>query len=87
MAFVSTQSSLTASSLGSTQTIIMAPIPSYQMLHYTLPVKLDRTNYIIWRSQVDNVVFANRFKDFINGSFICLEKELSLGVLNPAFIA
>jgi hypothetical protein len=65
----------------------MAPIPSYQMLNHTLPVKLDRTNYILWRSQVDNVVFANGFEDFIDGSSVCPEKELSPGVLNPAFIA
>jgi hypothetical protein len=87
MASASTQSSSAASSLGSTQATTMAPIPSYQMLNHTLPVKLDRTNYILWRSQVDNVVFANGFEDFIDGSSICPEKELSPGVLNPAFIA
>ena len=87
MASASTQSSSAAGSLGSTQATTMAPIPSYQMLNHTLPVKLDRTNYILWRSQVDNVVFANGFEDFIDGSSICLKKELSPGVLNPAFIA
>jgi len=57
------------------------------MLNHTLPIKLDRTNYIMWRSQIDNVVFANGFDDFIDETSICPEKALSLGVLNPAFIA
>ena len=86
MASASTQSSSAAGSLGSTQTTTMASFP-YQMLNNTLPVKLDRTNYILWRSQVDNVIFANGFEDFIDGSSVCPEKELSPGVLNPAFIA
>ncbi|KAG6735438.1 hypothetical protein POTOM_061954 [Populus tomentosa] len=77
MASAPTQSSSVAGSLGSTQTTTMAPLPSYQMLNHMLPVKLDRTNYILWRSQVDNVIFANGFEDFIDGSTICPEKELS----------
>jgi hypothetical protein len=32
------------------------------------------------------VIFANGFEDFIDGSSICPEKELSPGVLNPTFI-
>ncbi|KAG6735682.1 hypothetical protein POTOM_061670 [Populus tomentosa] len=87
MTSTSTLSSSAAGSFGSTQTTTMVPIPSYQMLNHTLPVKLDRTNYILWRSQVDNVVFANGFEDFTEGSSICPEKELSPGVLNPVFIA
>ena len=65
----------------------MASIPSYQMLNYSLPVKLDRTNYILWRSQIDNVIFANGFEDFIDGTSVCPEKELRPGEINPAFVA
>ncbi|RVW44402.1 Retrovirus-related Pol polyprotein from transposon RE1 [Vitis vinifera] len=65
----------------------MRSYPSYQMLNHTLPVKLDRTNYILRRSHIDNVVFANGFEDFIDGTSICPEKDLSLGVINPAFVA
>ena len=86
MASLPTQSS-SAASLPSTQTTTTMPIPSYQMMNHTLPVKLDRTNYILWRSQVDNVIFANGFEDFIDGMAICPDKELSPGVLNPSFIA
>ncbi|KAL5574968.1 hypothetical protein UlMin_016667 [Ulmus minor] len=38
-------------------------------------------------SQIDNVVFANGFEDYIDGTSVCPEKELSPGVINPAFIA
>ncbi|KAL5544057.1 hypothetical protein UlMin_007841 [Ulmus minor] len=71
MASASTQSSSSSGSIGFGQSTIMASIPSYQMLNHTLPVKLDRTNYILWKSQIDNVVFANGFEDFIDGSSIC----------------
>ena len=87
MASTPTQSSSSSGSIGSGQSSTMASIPSYQMLNHTLPVKLDRTNYILWRSQIDNVIFANGFEDFIDGTSICLEKDLSQGVMNPAFVA
>ena len=87
MASTSTQSFSSFGSIGSGQSLTMASIPSYQMLNHTLLVKLDRTNYILWRSQIDNVVFANGFEDFIDGTSICPEKDLSPGVINPAFVA
>nr|CAN82452.1 hypothetical protein VITISV_003326 [Vitis vinifera] len=87
MASTPTQSSSSSGSIGSRQSSTMASIPSYQMLNHTLPVKLDRTNYILWRSQIDNVVFANGFEDFIDGTSICPEKDLSPRVINPAFVA
>ncbi|RVW89377.1 Retrovirus-related Pol polyprotein from transposon RE1 [Vitis vinifera] len=76
-----------SSSSGSAQSSSMTSIPSYQMLNYSLPVKLDRTNYILWRSQIDNVIFANGFEDFIDGTSVCPEKELRPGEINPAFVA
>ncbi|KAL5570075.1 hypothetical protein UlMin_026650 [Ulmus minor] len=68
MASASTQSSSSSGSIGSGQSSAMASIPSYSMLNHTFPVKLDRTNYILWRSQIDNVVFANGFEDYIDGT-------------------
>ncbi|KAG6793657.1 hypothetical protein POTOM_002872 [Populus tomentosa] len=64
----------------------MVSIPTHQMLNHTPPVKLDRSDYILWRSQIDHVVFANGFEDFIDGTTICPEKELSPGVINPSFV-
>ncbi|KAL5555742.1 hypothetical protein UlMin_037978 [Ulmus minor] len=87
MASASTQSSSSSGSIGSGQSTTMASHPSYQMFNHTLPVKLDRTNYILWKSQIDNVVFANGFEDFIDGYSICPDKELSSGLINPAFVA
>ncbi|RVW61330.1 Retrovirus-related Pol polyprotein from transposon RE1 [Vitis vinifera] len=87
MASASTQSSSSSGSIGSRKSTTMASHPSYQMLNHTLPMKLDRTNYILWKSQIDNVVFANGFEDFIDGSSICPDKELSSGLNNPAFVA
>ncbi|KAL6332845.1 hypothetical protein AAG906_015111 [Vitis piasezkii] len=84
MASASTQSSSSSGSIGSGQNTTMASHPAYQMLNHTLPVKLDRTNYILWKSQIDNVVFANGFEDFIDGSSIRPDKEL--GLINPALL-
>ncbi|RVW34641.1 Retrovirus-related Pol polyprotein from transposon RE1 [Vitis vinifera] len=84
---MSSTTSQSSSSSGSAQSSSMASIPSYQMLNYSLPVKLDRTNYILWRSQIDNVIFANGFEDFIDGTSVCPEKELRPGEINPAFVA
>ncbi|KAL5552466.1 hypothetical protein UlMin_039867 [Ulmus minor] len=78
--------SSSSSSLGSTQSPSMASIPAFQMLNHTLPVKLDRTNYVLWRSQMDNVVFANGFENFIEGISICPQKETSDGLVNPDFV-
>ncbi|KAG6769080.1 hypothetical protein POTOM_024696 [Populus tomentosa] len=77
----------TSGSLEPEQNATMALTASYQQLNHTLPVKLDRTNYILWKSQIDNIVFANGFEDFIDGTSACPEKELSAGVINPTFIA
>ncbi|KAL5554518.1 hypothetical protein UlMin_041919 [Ulmus minor] len=68
---MSSTASHSSSSSGPTQCSSMAFFPSYQMLNYSLLVKLDRTNYILWRSQIDNVIFANGFEDFIDGTSVC----------------
>ncbi|XP_073259761.1 uncharacterized protein [Populus alba] len=87
MASAFNQSSSTSGPVGSGQSTTVTSIPTHQMLNHTLPVKLDRSNYVLWRSQIDYVVFVNGFEDFIDGTTICPEKELSLGVTNPLFVA
>ena len=87
MTSASNHSSSTSSPLEPEQNTRMALTASYQQLNHTLPVKLDRTNYVMWKSQIDNIVFANGFEDFIDGTFAYPEKELSAGVINPTFIA
>ncbi|KAL5557280.1 hypothetical protein UlMin_039516 [Ulmus minor] len=78
--------SSSSSSLGSTQSPSMVSVPAFQMLNHTLPVKLDHTNYVLWRSQMDNAVFANGFENFIEGISICPQKETSDGLVNPDFV-
>ena len=82
-----TGSSLSASS-SSIGALAMTPIPNLHHLNHTLPVKLDRANYVLWRSQMDNVIFANGFEDFIEGSSVCPEKTIqATGLINPELIA
>ena len=57
-----------------------------QMLNHALPIKLDRNNYILWRTQMENVVFANGFEDHIEGLKICPPQKTSSGETNPDFV-
>ncbi|RVW71084.1 Retrovirus-related Pol polyprotein from transposon RE1 [Vitis vinifera] len=66
------------SSTGATQTM--------QMLNHALPIKLDRNNYILWRTQMENVIFANGFEDHIEGLKICPPQKTSSGETNPDFV-
>ncbi|RVW79650.1 hypothetical protein CK203_065290 [Vitis vinifera] len=50
------------------------------------PIKLDRSNYILWKTQMENVVYANGFEDYIEGTKSCPPKELPTGDLNPDFV-
>ena len=59
------------SSTGTTQTM--------QMLNHALPIKLDRNNYILWRTQMENDIFANGFEDHIEGLKICPPQKTSFG--------
>ncbi|KAL6315684.1 hypothetical protein AAG906_005775 [Vitis piasezkii] len=58
----------------------------HQVLNHSLLIKLDRTNYILWRTQMENIVFANGFKDHVEGLKPCPSKETSSGDINPEFI-
>ena len=58
----------------------------HQVLNHSLLIKLDRTNYILWRTQMKNIVFANGFKDHVEGPKPCPSKETSSGDINIEFI-
>ena len=49
---------------------------------FTSPVKLDRTNYTIWKSQILTSVRANGLEDFLDNSKPCPEQFSSDGVIN-----
>ncbi|KAL5538074.1 hypothetical protein UlMin_043114 [Ulmus minor] len=83
----STSSSSFSNSIGATQSSSFAPASGLQFFNHTLPVKLDRSNYVIWRSQIDNVIYANGFENFIEGLSVCPEKTVpTIGVINPEFV-
>ncbi|KAL5538762.1 hypothetical protein UlMin_045664 [Ulmus minor] len=72
MTSASSQSSSFSSSIGSGQASSMASVPAQQMFNQSLPI--------------DNVIFANGFEDFIEGTMIYPAQELTSGEINPAFI-
>ena len=55
-------------------------------LIHALPIKLDRNNYILWKTRMENVVYANGFEEYIEGTKSCPPKELPTGDLNPDFV-
>ena len=56
-------------------------------LNQPLAIKFDRTNYLVWKNQLLNVIIANGLEDFIDGSRPCPMKFLNLeqGMVNPEY--
>ncbi|KAH9661600.1 retrovirus-related pol polyprotein from transposon RE1 [Citrus sinensis] len=44
--------------------------------HFVQPVKLDRSNYLVWKAQVRTSIIANGLESFINGENVCPERYL-----------
>ena len=44
---------------------------------FTTPIKLDRSNYLIWKSQILSSVRANELESLLDGSRICPDQFLS----------
>ena len=58
-----------------------------QALNHGLPVRLDRTNFILWHAQMENVIYANGLEDFIDGSASPPTQFLGDSrTLNPEFV-
>lgn len=47
--------------------------------NYTLPLKLDRNNYILWRSQVIPAIRGHNLEAFIDGTSFCPPEFLEDG--------
>ncbi|KAH9689176.1 retrovirus-related pol polyprotein from transposon RE1 [Citrus sinensis] len=45
--------------------------------HFVQPVKLDRSNYLVWKAQVRTSIIANGLESFINGENLCPERYLT----------
>ena len=41
------------------------------MLNHHLLIKLDKDNYILWHTQMENVIYANGFEEHIEGLKEC----------------
>ena len=61
-------------------------LPQMHVLNNPLLVNLDKNNYILWKTPMENVIFANGFEDYIEGLKVCPPKETSFGNSNPEFI-
>ena len=58
-----------------------------QALNHALPVRLDRTNFILWHAQMENVIYANGLEDFVDGTAAAPPQHLpNSSALNPEFI-
>ena len=39
--------------------------------NFVQPIKLDRSNYLVWKAQVRTSIIANGLESFINGENVC----------------
>ncbi|KAL9459920.1 hypothetical protein AB3S75_003177 [Citrus x aurantiifolia] len=53
-----------------------AHILSRTSFTFTTPIKLDRTNYTIWKQQVLSSICGNGLENYIDESRLCLEQFL-----------
>ena len=61
-------------------------VQAMHMLNHPLPVKLDKNNYILWCTQMENVIFANSCEERIEGLKACPPKTTTTGEINPEFL-
>ena len=62
----------------SVNTSIASPLTaSVSSFTFTNPIKLDRSNYTIWKSQILSSVQANELEGLLNGSKLCPDQFLS----------
>ena len=55
---------------------------SYISFSFSTPVKLDRSNFMIWRKQVLTTLRGNHLEDFISGNQIIPEQYISNTVVD-----
>lgn len=51
----------------STQTPIHSPFQPSQEPNHALFIRLNKTNYILWHSQMENAIHGNGFEEFVEG--------------------
>ncbi|RVW76269.1 Retrovirus-related Pol polyprotein from transposon RE1 [Vitis vinifera] len=55
-------------------------IQSLHMLNHPLPIKLDRNNYVLWKTQMENVIYANGFEEHIEGLKPCPPQMIAIAL-------
>lgn len=56
-----------------TVTVTIPPTLAFLVSNFNslVNIKLDNTNYLLWKTQVENVMVANGFLGFLDGSVAC----------------
>ena len=54
---------------------------------FTTPIKLDRSNYTIWKSQILSSVRANELESLLDGSRTCPYQFLAIDPTNADVVA
>ena len=80
---ISVPGSADISMLPSNLTLLISNLNSF------VPIKLDSTNYIIWKSQFQNILRATKLLGFVDGSVLCPSSTIQdadgNSVPNPVF--
>lgn len=62
--------------------------PSLPNFNQPISAKLDDSNYLVWRMQMQNIIIANGLEGYIDGSSLCLSQFVGPDSSpNPAFQA
>uniref|UniRef100_A0A803NL56 Reverse transcriptase Ty1/copia-type domain-containing protein n=1 Tax=Cannabis sativa TaxID=3483 RepID=A0A803NL56_CANSA len=61
--------------------------PNFSSFNQTISVKLDDTNYLVWRMQMQNIIIANGLEGYIDGTVACSAQfpNSTSSQVDPAF--
>lgn len=85
-------SASTDSSLSSTNSVVLPPSLAFLVsnFHSLVTTKLDSTNYLLWRIQIENAMRANGYFDYLEGTIACPSSQIRDNngnlVTNPDFL-
>lgn len=56
-----------------TLTVTIPPTLAFLVSNFTslVNIKLDSSNYLLWKTQVENVMSANGFLGYLDGTVVC----------------
>ena len=56
---------------------------SFPSVNQTITIKLDDSNYLVWKMQLLNIVIANGLEGYLDGSMVCPSQFLDAGSTVP----